>query len=346
MRRWVLGLAMLPTIFFATRSGSVEMPTAIPAMVTPHAANEISLLTYNVQDLPWPLVEDRGPALAAIGQRLRNLRLTRAAPQLVVLQEAFSDDSAAMLRDAGYRYVLTGPAATVARTAPTQPYDAAFLANRSIIAGEGVAPPLSSGLMIASDYPVELVAAEPFPQGACAGYDCLANKSMMLVRVTLPGVATPVELLTTHLNAGKKSGTSPAHHFYAYRRQLEALDRFVETHRNPAFPILMAGDVNISHSAERLKHWRAHVDRWGLRPVTAMGKDKYTPDCANLPRDCEGDLPIKANVPLIHSLDWQLLDADKPGLKPVSRTALFGREADGSMLSDHIGYAVRYRISL
>ncbi len=342
MQKWVLAAVALPALLLANRSGSAELIISPVPSIAPLLPGELSVLTYNVQDLPWPLAGDRADALAAIGARLKTMRATGSAPQVVVLQEGFSDKSTAMLRAAGYAHIWVGPPANLTRDPAVVALDPTFLANRSTLVGEAQVPALSSGLIIASDYPIRDVVAAPFPANVCAGFDCLANKGIMLARIDVPGFAKPLDLITTHLNSGSKSRTPVRHHLYAYRRQLEALTRFLEAHRDPEAPAIFAGDFNVSHSPDRLKALQAHQARWKLTAVTAMGKPKYQSECTNAQPTCKGTLSIRANVPLIHTLDWQF----KAGaaIEAVGRTVVFGGEADGSMLSDHIGYAVRYRL--
>lgn len=341
MSKAMFAAALAATLFFEMPTGSA-LPLRLPE-ITPLAPNEISVLTYNVQDLPWPIVADRSNDLATIGMRLAELRRRGAAPQLVVLQEAFSEESRLMLRAAGYEHIAVGPRAEEPRAAPPEPLDAKFIAARSVRLGEAQAPRLSSGLMIASDYPILSVASAPFPRDACAGVDCLANKGVMLARIAVPGLPRPLELVTTHLNAGNKSMTPPARHLYAWSRQLDAIERFLDRHGDASAPRLFAGDVNVCNSAKRLARLEQKIARWGMRPVTAMGKPRYAAGCKG--GACAGLLPIASNVPLIDTLDWHATRGSRDvTFTPLARDILFGPEADGSMLSDHIGYAVRYRV--
>jgi endonuclease/exonuclease/phosphatase family metal-dependent hydrolase len=342
MRKMALAAVVFPALFLAHRSGSAELVTTPILSVAPHKAGELSVLTYNVQDLPWPLAGDRADALSKIGARLATLRKTGSAPHLVVIQEGFSDKSVAMLRAAGYEHIWTGPSSDVTRVPSSSPLDLDFLGSRSILVGESQAPALSSGLIIASAYPIMEVVAAPFPANVCAGIDCLANKGIMLARVKVPGLAQPLDLITTHLNSGRKSRTSVSHHLYAYRRQLEAVTRFLQTHRDLNAPSIFAGDFNVSHSRQRLEALTSQAVQWRMAPVTAMGKPKYQAGCKRAKSACKAALPIAANVPLIHTLDWQFQAGSM--IEPLERTILFGRENAGTMLSDHVGYSVRYRI--
>jgi hypothetical protein len=344
MRKSWLFLGAVPLLIAAIPTGSVPPPLRIvpeAASLTP--TDEIGLLTYNVQDLPWPIAGDRAGPLIAIGERLRALRAQGRAPQFVVLQEAFSGKSIRMLRAAGYAHFVTGPAADTPRGAPAEPLGESFLKARSRLIGERMGPALSSGIAIASDYPILAAASEPFPADVCAGIDCLANKGVLLARIAVPGLAQPVELITTHMNSGRKSRTPPAHHLHAYAHQLKAIDRFLARHGDQRALRLFAGDVNVSHSPQRLKLLTRHAARWGVVPVTAMGKPEDVGPCARPHALCTRRLPIDSNVPLVHTLDWQFADKDAP-FRAIARDVPFGAERGGTMLSDHIGYAVRYKI--
>jgi endonuclease/exonuclease/phosphatase family metal-dependent hydrolase len=346
MQNWVFAVAGLPAFLLAAVGGApTPTVTSIPS-VRPHLPNEIMVLTYNVQELPWALVGDRSEDLDAIGQRLKQLRLISAAPQVVVLQEAFGENSPAMLKTAGYKHIAMGPDASTPRPDPKTPLDPEFVSAISLFAGEGQAPAVSSGLIIASDYPILSVEAMPFPKNICAGYDCLANKGVMIVRLAVPGMDKPLEVVTSHLNAGKKSGVAPERSLYAHSQQLNAFTDFLKTNRTGQSPTIIAGDFNVSHSEGRLVNLRAAFKGLGAQAAAAMGKHKYEPKCKVAPASCVGELPIKANVPLVHTLDWQFtIPSKSASFTPIERVVLFGKEPDGSMLSDHIGYAVRFRLN-
>ena len=261
MSKPTIAATLAAMLFSAAPTGSA-LPLTMPK-VAALAPGEISVLTYNVQDLPWPIAADRSSDLAMIGMRLAELRRRGAAPQLVVLQEAFSGESRLMLRAAGYEHIAVGPTADDPRAAPAVPLDATFVAARSVRLGEGQAPRLSSGLMIASDFPILSVASAPFPRDVCAGVDCLANKGVMLARIAVPGMTRPLELVTTHLNAGKKSMTPPARHLYAWSQQLEAIERFLAAHGDTKARRLFAGDVNVCNSPKRLARLSARLRAGG-----------------------------------------------------------------------------------
>lgn len=316
-------------------------PVALPA-------GHIDILSYNVKGLPWPLAGGRPQALATIGDRLAALRAAGRAPQVVVLQEAFTGDARAIAARSGYRYVAFGPEADTPRpdAAPPRPDD--------YWRGEGLGAWLSSGLVLLSDYPLSDIRRSPFPDGACSGYDCLANKGMLAARLHVPGRAQPVEIVTTHLNSGAPSGQPESASRAAYAAQLRALRRFLREDGprgadstglpRPAARII-AGDFNVGHSPQRLALLMRTLVADGNAVATAQGRAKYAAPCHTDPAPCRAGTALAANVPLTDANDWQFYaPAPRGDARPIRRTALFGPDAQGAQLSDHQGLMVRYRL--
>lgn len=189
------------------------------------------MLTYNVKGLPWPAASGRERALEQIGARLRSLRAQGSQPRVVLLQEAFTRTAKRIGADGGYRYVAAGPDPDMAGPAPEDAAGRAHLAGAAALKGEGLGKLLDSGLLILSDYPILAVRRAAFPQDACAGFDCLANKGMVMALIDLPG--GPVAVINTHLNARRKSGVPLGRNFAAWRRQVQALDRFIAANGLP-----------------------------------------------------------------------------------------------------------------
>ena len=68
----------------------------------------LSVLTCNVRELPWPIAKHSAENLERIARRLWSLRLKGKQPEVVLLQEAFTDDARNIGIAAGYRYVVNG----------------------------------------------------------------------------------------------------------------------------------------------------------------------------------------------------------------------------------------------
>lgn len=298
----------------------------------------LSVLTYNVKGLPWPLASGRPEAFAAMADRLRAMRADGRNPHIVVLQEAFTQDAQSIGRAGGYRFIAYGPDAWAVDAAPAAPADRRHLAGASWWKGETGAKLLGSGLQILSDYPVLAVRSMAFPDFACAGYDCLANKGAVMVTVDVPGAPAPVDIVTTHLNCRRKSGVGHARSLYAYRRQAALLSRFIAQNHNPDHPLIVAGDFNVGKDAGR-RHYLFRELRYGrgqafpvtdaLREVAASGQD----------------LPADALLSLRRAKDWQFhASSSTASLTALAIDVPFGTEKDGGMLSDHVGYTSVFRL--
>ncbi|MCP1468618.1 endonuclease/exonuclease/phosphatase family metal-dependent hydrolase [Sphingobium sp. OAS761] len=340
-KRMVLSLIALGALggFSSMVPGSVPPPLTLAAAPDTLPPGYLSVLTYNVGGLPWPVARDRPQALAAIGDRLAQMRATGAAPQVVVLQEAFTTDAEAIARRSGYGFVAFGPGAGMA-----QPALPGYAPARSIWKGETVGPQLSSGLVILSDYRLSDIRRQPFPKGACAGYDCLANKGMLSARVAVPDAPAPVEIIATHMNSAGPSGQPEIVSRAAYARQIDALDRFDDRPESHRTIRLFAGDFNMGHSPGRLELLMGYIKKRKAKVATAMGRDKYADGCRAMRSLCGAQFAMAANVPAQHANDWQFYAApDMRMLAAVSREVMFKPDANGKTLSDHLGLKVTYR---
>ena len=296
----------------------------------------LAVMTYNVKGLPWPVAVGRGAAFDRIAARLRRMRERGGAPQVVVLQEAFTAEAQAIGAAAGYRYIVSGLPADVSTPAVMEAGDRRFAAGGRWWKGETEGKWIGSGLLLMSDYPVVAVRRMAFPTFACAGYDCLANKGALLVTLAIPGAPSPVDVLTTHLNSRRASHAAMKRSLYAYRRQVGALTAFIRAAHDPSHPLIAAGDFNVGGSAPRRSALLGDVQqRWAAGPVR---------DALRSFRSAGGRLAADAAFSLRRARDWQFY-ADG-GVARLTLTGIdvpFGHEPGGGMLSDHVGYVARYR---
>lgn len=306
---------------------------AAPVRAAP-PGEALSLLTYNVKGLPWPVAAGRKAALVRIADRLRTLRGQGRQPHLVALQEAFTPAAKAIGSLAGYRYAAFGPGQDEIAT-PTREADRAFAAAGSYWSGEREGKRADSGLAIFSDYPI--LAVRRLAYANCAGFDCLANKGAVATLIAVPGLG-PVILVDTHLNASAASGTSKRRALYAYERQIDAFTGFVAMLCRSSSPLLVAGDFNVGHNVAR----RAYVMRHLVGAATPLANAE--PNCV-LPLPCPArDADIMEA--LQHGKDWLLFRSTLGvSVRPAGLSAMFGHGPGGVMLSDHIGLYVAYRFS-
>lgn len=328
------------------RSGSVPIPSFASApqfplspIATPLPNKQLSVLTYNVEGLPWPIASDRSRALAEIGNRLAAMRAAGTAPEIVVLQEAFTGEARSIAARAGYPNIAFGPSSDAVR-----PEIRGFAPPRSLLKGEAFGPFLSSGLVILSDFKLNNVRRTPFPDGACSGYDCLANKGILSAEVQVPGVAQPVEIITTHMNSGNPSGMPEPESRVAYDKELQALADFTSQAESRRTVRIYAGDFNVGHSQGRLALLMGYIRNKRAKVATAMGREKREALCQISRKSCANGLAIASNVPLVHANDWQFYSTEGDiSLVPVAREAMFRPDSTGYQLSDHVGLKVVYR---
>lgn len=316
-------------LILAAARGIAGDKDAFDPLSQPVAA-PLSVMTYNVEGLPWPARINRRASLLHIANRLHALRAAGRQPHVVLLQEVFSDDARAMARSAGYAFIAFGPSAhgtgDVRQSVPTTGISPDHLH------GEGLGKLLDSGLVILSDYPIGRVRSMAFAD-ACAGFDCLANKAAMAAEIELPGRAGPVTIVNLHLNARKASGVAVERANAAYRRQASALQHFLSA-TDPARPLVVGGDFNIGRSAPR----RAAIEE-ALAPRSQRGVADALSLCIAFPNGCRGARTEDAVATHLRGKDRQFLfPGTETGLAVRAISIPFGQDRDGSMLSDHVGY--------
>jgi endonuclease/exonuclease/phosphatase family metal-dependent hydrolase len=318
-----------------------QMPLSHVAQSLPASNGTLTLLSYNVHGLPWPFTSGRPAAFAQIAERLRDMRRAGTQPAVVALQEAFSDSARQIGGAAGYRYIVNGPTSADRSPIAMTPADRKFASGASWLNGETLGPVEGSGLQILSDYPILSVRSAVFPRFACAGYDCLANKGVLLVTVKIPGQPLPVEIATAHMNSRGASGVGDDRTGYAYQRQVDALEAFFRANSNPALPLIFAGDFNVGQALSRQIALRSRAGNWWAAPDATLARGSLR-ECMEGVAKKVSDL-TDAQTALRRAKDWQFpVSAPTVALVPAHVFVPFGTEPDGTMLSDHVGYSVQY----
>ncbi|MEP2988636.1 MAG: endonuclease/exonuclease/phosphatase family protein [Parasphingorhabdus sp.] len=295
---------------------------------------ELSVLTYNVRGLPWPIAKNRSRALRKIAATLRQMRENDEHPQIVLLQEAFTGSARAIGRLAGYKYVISGPSSKEKNNAIASPADREFLTSAQWDKGEGLGKIFGSGLQILSDYPVTEIHKLAFPKYACAGFDCLANKGVVLVTVDIPRLGSTVQIANAHLNAKRSSRVSEERRKFAVQRQIEAAHAFIGQHLGLGSPLIFGGDFNVGNVA-----WRREL-LFGMDWPIKLNADALRRLAANT------ELEADAQEALDRATDWQFFHSGKSlQIIPQRVSIPFGRDVDGNMLSDHVGYTIIYKLT-
>ncbi len=265
--RRVLIAALAATLLSPAWAASAQAVPVVPAIPAPTTEDtppapfkptgpiqpvELSVMTYNVEGLPWPIRMGRGSKLKAIGRELAALREKGLQPDVVLLQEGFRDEVEELIELSGYPHVAKGPRKKQRDPNPFSKDDRPrYKKVKYIRKGEGWGKWGSSGLWVLSDHPINWVKSHAYRY--CAGLDCLANKGVMLVSLQVPGLPTPVEIADTHLNSKGASGVPRNRNRMAHHLQAEELGRFMETDRTPGAPLIVGGDFNVMHAPRPLR---------------------------------------------------------------------------------------------
>lgn len=323
------GMLMAPTQFQRTAYAD-----AVDLENLPQNTEGLSVMTYNVKGLPWPAAWGRGLSLTAIGNRLADMRQRKTQPQVVLLQEAFTDDAKAIARQAGYRHIAIGPQQAPAADAP--PLGESFAAAARWDRGELSGSYLDSGLVILSDYPIVRSRNFAFPQGACAGFDCLAAKGVMIAWIAVPDAPEPIAIVNTHLNSRRATHVASKRADQAYVWQVDATRRFVSENIAQDTPVIFGGDFNAGEAPRRLSALS--------RPMLdASEQDGLSTALTSR------DAPDSTRDEVLHILKRnkdKLLSRNGSGitLAPRDVSVPFGVRSPTEPLSDHAGFAIVYAI--
>ena len=295
----------------------------------------LSVLTYNVAGLPWPVRTGRDAALHQIGADLRRLQDEGRAPDVVLLQEAFTSTAAHVGIHAGYRNWVRGPQTGDSSTIDAPPPDRAFLDDRNFWKGEKAGKLLPSGLYVFSAYPITQVRMTSFGKDTCAGYDCLANKGVMLAVISIPGVPSPVQVLNTHLNSRGASGAPASRTLYAHKRQIDEMRLFLDQHLRRELPFIYGGDFNTRKSPDRFNHKLAQI------PGTVV--HVY---CLKTRGACDIRMSWDGDAPWLDTQDLQgFASGTAVRVRPIRVEAMFDAPRKDARLSDHDGYLVTYELT-
>jgi endonuclease/exonuclease/phosphatase family metal-dependent hydrolase len=296
------------------------------------ASVRLDVLTYNVEGLPNSLRGGRPPKLREIGRILADLRRRGEAPDVVMFQEVFSRSAREAVLATGYPTMSSGPSA---RHRPPPSKGPGLPGRKNPRKGELSLKLASSGLVIATEFPLIASGAQPFGRSSCAGFDCLSNKGLALARVAIPGLPAPLDLYTTHMNAMRASRVKEARHFAAHARQAREIGEYLEAQTPSWLPVIFGGDFNMRAAPARFETFEA-VHGLELVHVRCLA----TPDLCDVRMSWDGD------APWLDTQDLQLFGSGTGiSVRPVQVEAMFDGSPGSPRLSDHDGLHVVYELS-
>lgn len=292
----------------------------------------LSVMTYNVAGLPWPIKAGRGKALKAIGAELARMRAAGTEPDVVLIQEGFRKEIWDLIDASGYDFVAKGPRKKQRdRSVFARDERPDFRRVKYRRRGEGMGKWGSSGLWVLSNYPIERVASHAYRY--CAGLDCLANKGVMLATIRVPGLAAPIEIANTHLNSKGASRVPRRRATAAHHLQADELKRFLAAQRTPGAPLIVGGDFNVMNAPERFDYVMAD---YPFEPVSRW--------CHALPGACDTQISYDGDAPWLDTQDLiGFADGGQVQVTPGRVEATFDG-AHEPVLSDHDGYRVTFRL--
>lgn len=291
----------------------------------------LDVLTYNVEGLPKLTRSGRRDPLQEIGDHLAALRNAGTAPHVVMFQEVFSRRARSAVLSTGYPSLAPGPSV---RDRPPSSDDPRLPGRRNPRRGELGLKLSSSGVLIASEFPLLTTGVLPYARGSCAGFDCLANKGVAFARMAIPGVPGPVDLYSTHMNSMGASRVPERRHLAAHRRQAHELGDYIAANSPAGVPVILAGDFNMRQSPDRFEHFA--VAR--LELVHAF--------CIDNRELCDVRISLDGDEPWMDTQDLQLFASGAPvRVRPVRIEAMFDGSEGSPKLSDHDALRVVYELS-
>ena len=301
------GLALL---FLAAPLAASTPDAASPAAPAPLPPRdrELVVLSYNVKSLPLFGDEERQ---RRIGRILAERRAHGEAPDVVLLQEAFSHAAKRIRTRAGYRYQIVGADGGE---------DSLLLAN-------------PSGLEILSDHPILAQYGRRFDD--CAFPECLVAKAVLGATLQIDGVPVPLRIFTTHLQA-------QGEHESVRKNQIDDIEIFLRRIGFGAEPAIFAGDVNFK---PRHRSYSKFVRELSFFTETGRFCLESPASCEIV---VGGDGRTDLNDVWRTAHDRQFFYAPAGStlrIQPVRLIRNMTERVEGERLSDHWGYEVRYRLS-
>lgn len=283
-------------------------------------------MTYNVEGLPEPARFNRSPKLAEIRRRINAMMAKKKAPDILVVQEMFSDDAIAKLKALAYPNFIYGPTkADVGGAA------------MSAVRLAGLNPPPAklqpSGVAIFSRFPIKFRRKRAFGLLTCAGIDCLANKGGLLAQISIPGVPVPLYIATTHMNAQKVSQAPEWMHLAAHQKQTRELAVLL-TKSDATGPLIIAGDFNMQDAPKRYEAFKRLIPYPSAHHYCQQHRDT-----------CTSQVPLDQPEPWLTTQDLQFFrDGAAVSLRPESLELRFRTDVARERLSDHSAQFVRWRL--
>ncbi len=293
---------------------------------------QLKVLTYNIEGLGFPARTGRGTQLRQIGEHLDAMRQAGTGPDIVLFQEMFSGAAKTAVMRSGYPAITSGPTASTSASGPKPDK----LPGKSRIKhGEVGIHFAGSGLAIASRFPIVATDQRAYGKRSCAGLDCLSNKGIVLARIVIPGVPTPIDVYDTHMNSRGASKAPAPRNLAAHDRQALEASEFIDQTHDDNFPVVFGGDFNMRHSEPRWENFTKYQKMLLVHRV-----------CAEATSGCDVKMSWDGDAPWMDTQDLQFFwGGSTVAIRPIRVEALFDGRPESPTLSDHDGFMVTYELS-
>lgn len=296
-----------------------------------HKTMTLKVLTYNIEGLGFPARKGRGPDLKQIGSRLSAMRQAGTGPDIVLFQEMFSDAAKNAVAATGYPAITSGPSRS---TKAFQSTREKLPGKAKLKRGEIGVRFQGSGLAIASRFPIVTTDMRAYGSRSCAGLDCLANKGIVLARIVIPGLPTPLDVYNTHMNSRGASKAGLKRNTAAHDRQALEASEFIDNTHNDNYPVVFGGDFNMRHSEARWDNFTRY-----------QSMDLVHRVCVDKAYGCDVKMSWDGDEPWMDTQDLQFFWPGNPvTIRPIRVEAMFDGRPDSPTLSDHDGFMVTYRL--
>lgn len=305
---------------------------AVLAATPPTAAETVTVrvLSYNINDLPWPLRKKAKKQMKYIGNDLARRQNEGTAPDIVLLQEAFTDRTKKLIKNANYPYVAKGPGRRKDQGSAKQ--EGGKIRMKAEHRGTDSRAYVGSGLYVLSRYPIVDKKYELFGH-YCTGDDCLANKAIMLVRVELPGMKTPLDIITSHMDANSRKKGTPKSRLKAHRKQTLIIKGFLDRY-NGIRSAIFAGDLNVKNDARYANF---------VQTLSVVNAGKF---CIETPSRCErGANATSENLWRSTNDQHFIIEGSDYRIVPVFMERNYDQPFGGKTLSDHLGFEAVYEVT-
>jgi endonuclease/exonuclease/phosphatase family metal-dependent hydrolase len=259
------------------------------------------------------------------------MRAAGTGPDIVLFQEMFSGAAKKAVAATGYPAITPGP------NRMTQPFESTrekLPGKASVKRGELGIKFVGSGLAIASRWPIISTDTRAYGARSCAGLDCMSNKGILLARIHIPGLPTPIDVYDTHMNSRGASKAPSNRNLAAHDRQALEASEFIDSTHDDNYPVIFGGDFNMRRSVERWDNFTRY------QPMTLVHRV-----CADKAYGCDVKMSWDGDEPWMDTQDLQFFfDGNPATVRPIRVEAVFDGSPGSPQLSDHDGFLVTYRI--